>query len=97
MPVPVGAVPSGGGRQGPSLFDKMKMGAMMGGSVGLIIGFIFGSVNIIRYGAGANGIMRSLGQYMAGSAATFGFASPAHHLPSKHFLLPWHRIRMLMS
>ncbi|RYP05772.1 hypothetical protein DL764_003589 [Monosporascus ibericus] len=39
------------------------MGGMMGGR----------TVNIFRYGAGANGIMRTLGQYMAGSGATFGF------------------------
>ncbi|KAF8852587.1 hypothetical protein BDZ45DRAFT_678272, partial [Acephala macrosclerotiorum] len=68
MPVPVG-----GGMAGPSAFDKFKMGAMMGGTVGVIIGFIFGSVNIMRYGAGPNGVMRTLGQYMMGSGATFGF------------------------
>ncbi|KAF4624416.1 hypothetical protein G7Y89_g13755 [Cudoniella acicularis] len=67
MPVPVGA-----NMGGPSTFDKLKMGAMMGGTVGVIIGFIFGSVNIMRYGAGPNGVMRSLGQYMLGSGATFG-------------------------
>ncbi|KAI6885614.1 hypothetical protein KC334_g15802, partial [Hortaea werneckii] len=50
-----------------------KMGAMMGGSVGIIIGFIFGATNIIRFGPGPNGMLRTLGQYMAGSAATFGF------------------------
>ncbi|KAK0661516.1 Protein mgr2 [Lasiodiplodia hormozganensis] len=68
MPVPVG-----GGMSGPSTIDKLKMGAMMGGSVGLIIGFIFGATNIIRFGPGPNGMMRTLGQYMLGSAATFGF------------------------
>jgi hypothetical protein len=31
-----------------------------------------GSVNIMRYGAGPNGVMRTLGQYMLGSGATFG-------------------------
>ncbi|EGS23717.1 uncharacterized protein CTHT_0004160 [Thermochaetoides thermophila DSM 1495] len=62
-----------GGVHGPSTFDKLKMGAMMGGTVGLIIGFIFGTVNIFRYGPGPNGIMRTLGQYMLGSGATFGF------------------------
>ncbi|KAG9981536.1 hypothetical protein KCU78_g21473, partial [Aureobasidium melanogenum] len=41
--------------------------------VGLIIGFIFGATNIIRFGPGPNGMLRTLGQYMAGSAATFGF------------------------
>ncbi|KAI5801385.1 mitochondrial genome maintenance protein Mgr2 [Peziza echinospora] len=58
---------------GMSTFDKMKMGAIMGGSVGLCIGFIFGGYAIIKGGAGPNGVIRSLGQYMLGSAATFGF------------------------
>ncbi|TKA44606.1 hypothetical protein B0A54_04556 [Friedmanniomyces endolithicus] len=70
-PVPSSA--AGGGMSGPSTLDKAKMGGMMGGTVGLIIGFIFGATNIIRYGPGPNGMMRTLGQYMLGSAATFGF------------------------
>ncbi|PNY28060.1 Protein MGR2 [Tolypocladium capitatum] len=69
---PVAAV-NVGGQQAPSNFDKFKMGAMMGGTVGVIIGFIFGTVNIFRYGAGSQGIMRTLGQYMGASGATFGF------------------------
>jgi len=69
MPPP----PNHGGLGQPSNIDKFKMGAMMGGTVGVIIGFIFGTVNIFRYGAGPNGIMRTLGQYMLGSGATFGF------------------------
>lgn len=32
-----------------------------------------GTTTIFRYGAGPNGIMRTLGQYMAASGATFGF------------------------
>ncbi|THC95778.1 hypothetical protein EYZ11_004731 [Aspergillus tanneri] len=58
MPV-VAAPPQG---HGPSTFDKMKMGAMMGSS----------TVTIFQYGAGPNGVMRTLGKYMLGSGATFG-------------------------
>lgn len=71
MPPPPSTVSHGA--HGPSNIDKLKMGAMMGGTVGTIMGFVFGTVNIFRYGAGPNGIMRTLGQYMAGSGATFGF------------------------
>ncbi|KHO01291.1 mitochondrial genome maintenance protein Mgr2 [Metarhizium album ARSEF 1941] len=69
---PVAAVPTGS-QHGASNFDKLKMGAMMGGTVGTIMGFIFGTVNIFRYGAGTQGIMRTLGQYMLVSGTTFGF------------------------
>ncbi|KAL2686971.1 hypothetical protein Neosp_004518 [[Neocosmospora] mangrovei] len=67
--------PINAGQHGPSNMEKFKMGAMMGGTVGVIMGFVFGTVNIFRYGAGPNGIMRTLGQYMLGSGATFGSRS----------------------
>uniref|UniRef100_A0A8H8CQL7 Uncharacterized protein n=1 Tax=Psilocybe cubensis TaxID=181762 RepID=A0A8H8CQL7_PSICU len=49
------------------------MGALMGGGVGLTIGFIFGSWSIIRGGAGPRGALATLSQYMLSSAATFSF------------------------
>ncbi|RMY90351.1 hypothetical protein D0861_03687 [Hortaea werneckii] len=67
-PMPAGA---GGAVQGPSTFDKGAIPTVA--AVGIIIGFIFGATNIIRFGPGPNGMLRTLGQYMAGSAATFGF------------------------
>ncbi|KAI8391670.1 reactive mitochondrial oxygen species modulator 1-domain-containing protein [Radiomyces spectabilis] len=57
----------------PSAFDKMKMGALMGGTVGLCVGFVFGSVTLLRYGSGPKGPFSMLSQYMLGSAASFGF------------------------
>jgi hypothetical protein len=32
-----------------------------------------GVVTIFQYGAGPNGVMRTLGKYMVGSGATFGY------------------------
>jgi hypothetical protein len=36
------------------------------------MGFLYGTVNIFRYGAGTTGVMRTLGQYMFMSGSTFG-------------------------
>ncbi|CUM63343.1 uncharacterized protein PRCAT00000915001 [Priceomyces carsonii] len=56
----------------PSNFDKFKMGAMMGSMVGVCVGVLFGGVSILQNGAGPNGVMRTLGQYILGSVGTFG-------------------------
>ncbi|KAI8074411.1 reactive mitochondrial oxygen species modulator 1-domain-containing protein [Gongronella butleri] len=57
----------------PSTVEKMKVGALMGGTVGLCVGFVFGGISVMRYGGGKRGAMSTLSQYMLGSAASFGF------------------------
>ncbi|PAV22219.1 mitochondrial genome maintenance [Pyrrhoderma noxium] len=66
------------------------MGAMMGGGVGLTIGFLFGSYSILRQGAGPRGILATLSQYMLGSAASFAFFLSIGSVIRNDSLLPPH-------
>ncbi|EMR11184.1 hypothetical protein PNEG_00777 [Pneumocystis murina B123] len=56
-----------------STFEKLKTGALMGSSVGLCAGLVFGTLHLLRYGSGRQGIIRTLSTSMISSAATFGF------------------------
>ncbi|KAF8550306.1 hypothetical protein OG21DRAFT_1514170 [Imleria badia] len=66
------------------------MGALMGGGVGLTIGFIFGSYSILRGGAGPRGSLATLSQYMLSSAATFSFFLAIGSVIRNDALLPPH-------
>lgn len=49
------------------------MGAMTGTLVGLTIGFIGASIQVLRAGPGPRGLLGTFSQIMLPSAATFGF------------------------
>ncbi|KEF58552.1 uncharacterized protein A1O9_06478 [Exophiala aquamarina CBS 119918] len=66
-------MPPSAQRRGPHWTDKLKMGMLMGGTVGGIMGLIYGVVTVFQYGGGQAGIMRTLGKYMVGSGATFRY------------------------
>ncbi|KAJ1530347.1 hypothetical protein ONE63_005260 [Megalurothrips usitatus] len=62
----------GGQGQGPSCFDRMKMGAMIGFCVGMASGAIFGGVTALRYGLRGRELVNSAGKAMLQAGGTFG-------------------------
>ncbi|TNY20066.1 reactive mitochondrial oxygen species modulator 1-domain-containing protein [Rhodotorula diobovata] len=73
MPPPP-AMPAQPGAQEPSVFQKLRMGMLTGGLVGLTIGFIFGNFAILSGAAGrGKGYFPTLSTYMLSSGATFAF------------------------
>ncbi|KAJ1956272.1 hypothetical protein DL89DRAFT_283441 [Linderina pennispora] len=57
----------------PSLWDKAKMGLLMGGSVGACLGCLIGFYTTMKVGPGPRGYLGTIGQYALGSGASFGF------------------------
>ncbi|KAG0229428.1 subunit of TIM23 translocase complex [Actinomortierella wolfii] len=57
----------------PSKYERAKVGAMMGGAVGLCIGLVIGGYSLMRYGPGQRGYVDTLARTMVSSTATFAF------------------------
>ncbi|KAI9334366.1 reactive mitochondrial oxygen species modulator 1-domain-containing protein [Zopfochytrium polystomum] len=55
------------------LFEKMKMGFLMGGITGMSIGFLSGAFTVLRYGPGERGYLATVGQQMLQSGGFFAF------------------------
>jgi len=57
---------------GPSCFDRVKMGAMMGFGIGLTAGMLFGGVVALRHGVRGRQLIPVVGKNMLQSGGTFG-------------------------
>ncbi|KAJ2120454.1 subunit of TIM23 translocase complex [Coemansia sp. RSA 1822] len=57
----------------PTLWDKAKMGLIMGSSVGACLGCLIGFYSTMKFGPGPRGYLGTIGQYALGSGASFGF------------------------
>ncbi|CAL4126976.1 unnamed protein product, partial [Meganyctiphanes norvegica] len=75
FPSTMPAVPAGsiyGNQQGPSCFDRVKLGFMMGFSVGMATGALFGGFTALRYGLRGRELLNNVGKVMMQSGGTFG-------------------------
>ena len=63
-------MPHGG--QGPTCFDKVKMGFMMGMCVGMASGALFGGFNCLRFGLRGKELISQVGKVMVQGGGTFG-------------------------
>ncbi|XP_032793000.1 reactive oxygen species modulator 1 [Daphnia magna] len=70
MPMPAG----GGYQQGQqqSCFDKMKVGFIMGFSIGMATGALFGGFGALRQGLRGRELINTVGKIMVQGGGTFG-------------------------
>ncbi|KAJ6631716.1 Reactive oxygen species modulator 1 [Pseudolycoriella hygida] len=69
MPVPSNVYSHG---QGPSCFDRMKMGFGIGFCVGMASGALFGGFSALRYGLRGRELINNVGKVMLQGGGTFG-------------------------
>ncbi|RZF41069.1 reactive oxygen species modulator 1 [Nilaparvata lugens] len=67
MPAPVGYQTGG-----PSCFDKIKIGFLLGFCVGMATGGIFGGFGALRAGLRGRELVNNMGKTMMSTGGTFG-------------------------
>jgi hypothetical protein len=71
--MPVGGLPQSYGRQqGPTCFEKVKTGFMMGFMIGCSTGFLFGGFQSFRYGLRGRELVSTLAKAMGQAGGSFG-------------------------
>ena len=68
MPVPSQSY----GQQGPSCWDRTKLGFGLGFCVGMTSGFLFGGFTAFRYGLRGRELLSNVGKTMVQGGGTFG-------------------------
>jgi len=68
MPIPSQSY----GQQGPSCWDRTKIGFGLGFCVGMTSGFLFGGFTALRYGMRGRELMSNVGKTMVQGGGTFG-------------------------
>jgi len=68
MPMPGGMYQ----QQGPSCFDRMKTGFMLGFCIGMASGAIFGGFGALRMGLRGRDLVNNVGKVMLQGGGTFG-------------------------
>ncbi|XP_014238647.1 reactive oxygen species modulator 1 [Trichogramma pretiosum] len=68
MPV----VPGGAYQQGPTCFERMKLGFTIGFCVGMASGALFGGFTALRHGLRGRELVNNVGKVMVQGGGTFG-------------------------
>ncbi|EDW26220.1 GL24788 [Drosophila persimilis] len=59
-------------QKGPTCFDKMKSGFIIGFCVGMASGALFGGFSALRYGLRGRELINNVGKVMIQGGGTFG-------------------------
>ena len=70
--MPVGGLAQGRAAGGQTCFDKVKMGFLMGFTIGMSTGFLFGGFQAFRLGLRGRELVSTLAKSMGQAGGSFG-------------------------